>query len=119
MPTLTITEGRLQDLPDIRALLHGAGLDSEVDHLISRFFVTRENGRVVGCAALEEHDGAGLLRSVAVDPAHRGRGLAHGLVTGLIQRARVHGLTAVYLLTDTAAGYFARHGFHAQTVGAT
>ena len=115
MPTLTTTDGRVQDLPDIRALLHATGLAADVDHLVTGFLVAREAGRVVACAALEEYDGAGLLRSVAVDPSHRGRGLAQSLVSGLIQRARAHGLTAVYLLTDTAAGYFVRHGFRTIT----
>jgi amino-acid N-acetyltransferase len=115
MPTLTIDEGRVQDLPDIRALLQGAGIASDVDRLITCFLVAREDGRVVACAALEEYEGVGLLRSVAVDPSHRDRGLARSLVTTLIERAHSRGLAAVYLLTDTAADYFARHGFRTIT----
>jgi len=111
MAALTIEEGQSRDLPQIRALLHDAGLAADVDHLVPCFLVARENGRVVACAALEEYAGAGLLRSVAVDPSHRNRGLAQSLVTAQIARARARGLSAVYLLTDTAADYFARHGF--------
>lgn len=115
MPPLTIEEGRSQDLPQIRALLRGAGLTADVDHLITRFLVARDNGQVVACAVLEDYERAGLLRSVAVDPSHRNRGLARSLTNALIERARAQGLAAVYLLTDTAAGYFARHGFRAIT----
>ena len=115
MPPLTIEEGRSQDLPQIRALLRGAGLTADVDHLITRFLVARDNGQVVACAVLEDCESAGLLRSVAVDPSHRNRGLARSLTNALIERARAQGLAAVYLLTDTAAGYFARHGFRTIT----
>ena len=115
MPALTIEEGQSRDLPQIRALLHDAGIASDVDRLVPCFLVARENGRVVACAALEEYEGAGLLRSVAVDVSHRNRGLGRNLVTALITRARTRGLTAVYLLTDTAAGYFARRGFRTIT----
>jgi amino-acid N-acetyltransferase len=115
MPALTIEEGQSRDLPQIRALLHDAGLAADVDRLVPCFLVAREDGRVVACAALEEYGCAGLLRSVAVDPSHRNRGLARGLVTALIERAHSRGLAAVYLLTDTAADYFARHGFRTIT----
>lgn len=115
MPPLTIEEGRSQDVTQIRALLHGAGLAPDVDHLIGRFLLAREHSQVIACAALEEYDGAGLLRSVAVDVSHRDRGLAKDLVTALVTRARTRGLVAVYLLTDTAADYFARHGFRTIT----
>ena len=112
MPALTIEEGQSRDLSQIRTLLHDAGLAADVDHLVPCFLVARENGRVVACAALEEYAGAGLLRSVAVDASHRNRGLARSLVTALIERAHSRRLAAVYLLTDTATAYFARHGFH-------
>ena len=115
MQALTTEEGQSRDLPQIRALLYDAGLAADVDHLVPCFLVARENGRVVACASLEEYEGAGLLRSVAVDPSHRNRGLARSLVTALIERAHSRGLATVYLLTDTAADYFARHGFRTIT----
>jgi len=108
---LTISDAGAQERSEIRALLCDAGLAANIDQIIDRFLVAREQGKVVACAALEEHDGAGLLRSVAVAASHRGRGLARSMVTALIERARTHRLAAVYLLTDTAVDYFARHGF--------
>jgi len=76
------------------------------------YFVVREDdGRVVALAGLEVHGGDGLLRSVAVDAAYRGQGLAGRLVAAVLERAALLKLRDLYLLTTTASGYFARHGF--------
>jgi amino-acid N-acetyltransferase len=81
------------------------------EHLATTI-VARENGsRVIGSAALEVYAGAALLRSVAVDEAHQGRGLGHDLVEGALRMARQLGVTTVYLLTTTAAKFFPRFGF--------
>ncbi|MBA2627099.1 MAG: GNAT family N-acetyltransferase, partial [Gemmatimonadales bacterium] len=54
---------------------------------------------------------SGLLRSVAVDPAWRGRGLARKLTAHAIDAARTLGIDDIYLLTTTAEDYFPRLGF--------
>jgi amino-acid N-acetyltransferase len=51
------------------------------------------------------------LRSVVVAVAWRGRGLGEALVRERLQRAASQGMTRVYALTTTAAGYFPRLGF--------
>ena len=91
---------RLLDLPE-KGVAEHFGL----------FQVVRDDGRVVGLAGLEVHGPDGLVRSVAVDPAFRGQGLAAGLVEATLAMARKVGLRAVYLLTTTAPDYFRRHGF--------
>lgn len=93
-------------------LLAASGLptDGVSDHLPG-FLVVRDASRVVATAGLEDHGDAGLLRSVVVAPAYRSRGLGRMLVTALLDRARAQGHAAVYLLTDTAVGYFQRFGF--------
>jgi amino-acid N-acetyltransferase len=67
----------------------------------------------VGCAALELYGAAALLRSVAVSPEARGTGLGQRLVAAALDRAHRLGVTSVYLLTETAAGFFPRFGFRA------
>ena len=69
------------------------------------------DGSVIGVAGVEEHGQHGLLRSVAVDPAARGRGIAERLLDACVEWARAMGKETLYLLTTTADGYFARHGF--------
>ena len=100
------------DQAAIRALLqsHGlplAGVDDE--HVV--LLVARRGGQVVGSAAIEIYGRFGLLRSVAVADALRGIGIGERLTRSAIGWAEAHGLTALYLLTETAAPFFARFGF--------
>jgi amino-acid N-acetyltransferase len=100
------------DAADIRQLLELSRLppDGLTDHL-STTIVARQDGRIVGSAALEMYAGAALLRSVAVDPALHGQGLGHQLTQAALDMARERGVTDVYLLTTTAAGFFPKFGF--------
>jgi amino-acid N-acetyltransferase len=85
-------------------------LDGLSDHLATTL-VAREEGRVVGTAALEVYLDGALLRSVAVRPSRQGRGLGHALTTAALALAKEHRVPAVYLLTTTAAEFFPRFGF--------
>ena len=49
-----------------------------------------------------------LLRSVATDPSYRNRGIARQLCREALAEAARLGVRQVYLLTETAADYFAR-----------
>lgn len=107
-----------RDLPSARRLLTESGLplDGLEDQFEDGFAVAAARGVsggdcVVGLAGLEAYGRHGLLRSVAVDPAWRGRGVASALVSSKLDRARAAGLEAVWLLTDTAPDYFPRFGF--------
>ncbi len=101
------------DLPAIQSLLAAAGLPPNgVAEQRGGFVVAVEGDQVVACAGLEVYGPHGLLRSVAVRPDRRGRGVGRALVSHLAARARASGLTDVYLLTTTAADYFSRLGFH-------
>ena len=71
----------------------------------------RDDDRLVGCAALELYDGAALLRSVAVDATCRGQGLGQALTRAALALARSRGVKTVYLLTETAGGFFPKFGF--------
>jgi amino-acid N-acetyltransferase len=90
------------------ALLPVVGVE---DQFPDAFAVARTGAEVVGVAGLEVYADAGLLRSVAVHPGWRGRGVGHGLVEERLQAARARGLSSVYLLTTTASAFFRRLGF--------
>jgi amino-acid N-acetyltransferase len=101
------------DLPDILALLDDcglpeAGLACGPGTLV---LAAREGDRLVGCAALEVYGGQALLRSVAVAADRRGAGLGDRIVEAALELAGRLRIVAVYLLTDGAEGFFARHGF--------
>ena len=73
--------------------------------------VVRQGGAVVGTVAVEDYGADGLLRSLAVHPAHRGRGVGARLVAAAEARARSRGLRSLALLTTTAAPFFASLGY--------
>ncbi len=70
-----------------------------------------DGDRLVAAGGLEPAGNFGLLRSVVVQPEYRERGLARAIVEFLLGQAQLQGREAVYLLTETAAGYFENLGF--------
>ncbi len=103
---------RAHDLEPALDLLRRLDLSERgVVEQFGRFSVVHDDGRVVGLAGLEVYEAFGLLRSVAVEPAYRGQGLAAMLVEACLGLARKMGLRAVYLLTTSASDYFRRRGF--------
>ena len=103
---------RPEDVDAVCALLAANNLprDGLAEH-VDTLLVARTAGRVIGSTALEMYADGALLRSVAVHAESRGRHLGSALVDAAIRIAEEHGLPAVYLLTTTAADYFARRGF--------
>jgi amino-acid N-acetyltransferase len=100
------------DLQPVLALLETNRLpvDGLADHLATTI-VARQNGTIVGSAALEVYADGALLRSVAVAPEQQGSGLGSTLTNGAIGLARDLHAPAVYLLTTTADRYFPKFGF--------
>ncbi len=100
------------DLAAASALLADAKLpvDDVAEHFAS-FLVAELGGRVVGVAGLERCGDVALVRSVAVEAALRGQQLGHALCAELFARAERGGVRELHLLTEHAAGFFARLGF--------
>ena len=73
--------------------------------------VARDGAAIVGSAAIELYGRSGLLRSVAVAESHRGQAIGQALTQAAIGLAARSGLDALYLLTETAAGFFPKFGF--------
>jgi len=100
------------DLPAVLELLEAAGLPGGgVAEWLPHFVVAESGGALAGVAGLEVYGDSGLLRSVAV--AQEWRGLGHGsaLVARALAAAQAGGVRTACLLTETAEGYFLRHGF--------
>lgn len=109
-----ISTAAAADLPAIINLLQQAKLPPDgIEVLGSTTLVARANGAIVGCAALELYTTAALLRSVAVDASQRGQGLGQRLTGAALDLARALGVRTVYLITETAGGFFPRFGFAA------
>lgn len=111
---MTIEPATRADLPDVERLLESQHLplDGVRDH-VETMVVARNDGRVIGAAAVECYSGGGLLRSVVVDAGWQGRRLGHQLTEAALDLARQRKLNAVYLLTTTAEAFFPRFGFTA------
>jgi N-acetylglutamate synthase-like GNAT family acetyltransferase len=111
----TIRRATTADAPAVEALLTASHLPLEgVREALGCFVVAYEDTRLVGVAGIEECGVRGehaLLRSVAVDPAWRSRGLGRTLVGRAIELAESRGAKALYLLTTTAERYFPSFGF--------
>jgi amino-acid N-acetyltransferase len=101
-----------EDLNAVLGLLEVSDLPTRgvQDHL--EHFVLEFDGQVlVGCAGLEVHGEAGLLRSVAVAPNRRSSGCSFRLTNAILEMAQKHHLSSLSLLTTTADSYFPRFGF--------
>ena len=79
------------------------------------FFTARLDGRVVGTAALALRDGYGEVKSMFVDPAARGQGVANALMRALLAEGRARALPRLMLetgpLNTEAIKLYERHGF--------
>lgn len=102
------------DLLAIRALLERSGLPtSDLESARPQFAVIHQDGEVVAAGALQRFGAAALLRSVVVAQERRGRGLGRSVVSELERLARAAEINQLILLTQTAADFFARHGYRA------
>ena len=76
-----------------------------------QFFGVRSESGLVAVVGLELFGAVALLRSLAVSPAHRGRGLASQLVAYAESVAACRGVDSLFLLTTTASDFFSKLGF--------
>jgi amino-acid N-acetyltransferase len=101
-------------LPGITTLLAAAGLPADdlwPTNLGGFEVAIDDRDRIVGVAGSEVLDGSALLRSVAVAPDWRGKGVGETLVVRRESAARAAGAAAIYLLTTSAGDYFRRLGY--------
>ncbi len=111
-PTTSIGPASGGDLDAIRRLLVAALLPSgDLGGPNQRFIVARQNGRVLGCAGLETFGEDGQLRSMAVHWTSRNAGLGSRLYGRLLFEALQAGVRNLYVVTTTAADFFARQGY--------
>jgi N-acetylglutamate synthase-like GNAT family acetyltransferase len=108
-----VREALAADLVRVRALLSAAALplDGVEDQFGPGYAVAEADDAIIGVEGIEVHGPDGLLRSAAVEPTWRGRGVGDALTRDRIDWARRRGLRSLYLLTNTAGSYFPRFGF--------
>jgi amino-acid N-acetyltransferase len=109
----TIRAARPEDLGKVETALREADLPLEGlrDQFGDGYAIAESAGQLIGVEGIEVHGGDGLLRSAAVIPSWRGKGVGDALTRDRIEWAQRRGLQALYLLTTTAGDYFPRFGF--------
>jgi UDP-N-acetylmuramate: L-alanyl-gamma-D-glutamyl-meso-diaminopimelate ligase len=112
----TIVPARREDMARVREILTltGLGAGDFADTRAGEVLLCVDETGIVGCVAVEVHDQAAILRSLAVIPERRGRGLGWMLADNAVARARAEGADRLYLLTEHASDFFAEKvGFRA------
>jgi amino-acid N-acetyltransferase len=115
-----VRRARTADVPAIKTLVDryaGSGRKLLAKDLVTLyedvqdFRVADSDGAVLACGALHVlWSDLGEIRTLAVHPDHRGRGLGALVLDELVATARELGLARLFALTFHT-GFFARHGF--------
>ena len=113
MNDLKIRSASADDLNEVRALLSHASLplDGVTDFFPANYAIGLRGNQVVAAIGVERYGQHGLLRSAVVAQEARGSGIGSQLTEERLDWSRAAGLQDVYLLTTTAAPFFAKLGF--------
>lgn len=84
---------------------------SDLEETPAHFYYATSEGERVGAGGFEVHQAVGLLRSLVVEDAKRGRGYGRAICEALESEARTAGVETLYLLTTTASGLFVEAGY--------
>lgn len=101
-----------EDFLHFKNLLRSSGLPADDLNLKRDLLVGyREDDTLAGTGALEIYGSYGLLRSLSVKLGTRGKALGTTITNYLIDEAKKRGLKGIFLLTETARGFFQKKGF--------
>lgn len=81
---------------------------SKDQHVLIGYY---ENEKLIGTGGIEIYEDYGLIRSVSITAANRGKKLGSQIAYHLIDKAKEKNLTGLYLLTETAKDFFLKIGF--------
>jgi len=84
----------------------------DLPQTLDSFIVAIQDGKVIGVAGIEVYGAYGLLRSLAVKQEYRSSGIAGKLLVRIDAMSSLKQLSALYLLTETAPGYFEKKDFY-------
>ena len=100
------------DKNQIRRLLSDCELPTLYVHrYLKSFMVARVGKKIVGVVGVETYGRTGLFRSLCVDEAYRGRGIATKLNEKLLAYARTRKIGRLYLFTLYAHKFASKLGF--------
>lgn len=96
------------DLDYVKNCLKQTGLPTQdLQTTPAEFYYATADGKQIGVGGIEDYGRVGLLRSVVVEPPEQEQGYGRALCTALETTAQTNGIEVLYLLTTTAAEFFA------------
>jgi len=116
---LRIRKALLTDIPALLELINAYAVlgvmlprtEFEMAENIRDFLVAFDAGQLVGCGALHFYTASsGEVRSLAVDPAIKKKGIGRALVEALEEEARAQDLHSIFAFTYVP-GFFGKLGF--------
>lgn len=111
-PTVTTRPVDDEAIPYVETLLARNDLPTaDVRSKPGCFYVGYDGPDRVAVGGIEPCDEVGLLRSLAVEESARGQGYGTAMCDELAAIARDAGIETLYLLTTTAADFFADRGY--------
>ncbi|MBS0610970.1 MAG: amino-acid N-acetyltransferase [Comamonadaceae bacterium] len=86
---------------------------TEIERDISAYTLIEHDGVIFGCAALYPYPEAGTaeMAAVTVSPSSQGTGDGEKLLKRIEQRARMLGLSSIFVLTTRTMHWFIKRGF--------
>lgn len=112
LAALTLEALPSENVGELASTLHEARLPhADLAGSDKRFFCATVDGTAVGYVGLEIYGQEALLRSAVVFKTARGRGYGRQMIAALLEIAFEVGIKRVWLLTETATGFFEKQGF--------
>jgi C_GCAxxG_C_C family probable redox protein len=109
---MIINKATEADLSAIIALLKANNLPvDDIKQGKQQFLIAQKDEQTVGCIGIEIFGKDAILRSLAVDEKWRNKKIANCLYQKLLDDCWGNGITRLFLLTNTAQGYFERLGW--------
>ena len=114
-----LRRAKVRDIPALLQLINGYAqaqimlprTEFEMAENVRDFVVAYAGGRLVGCGALHFYSPTSAeVRSLAVDPTHKGGGIGRTIVEALEKEARDHDLESLFAFTYVP-GFFRKLGF--------
>jgi len=116
---ITVRKAAMRDIPALLSLINGYAAEGimlprtefELSENMRDFAVALSGDQLVGCGALHFYSPVvGEIRSLAVSPSGKTRGIGRNIVRFLLTEAKAYFLGAVFAFTYVP-GFFSRVGF--------
>ena len=110
-PAFSVSTAEAADRDAIEELQQACGNPRDARRDAAPFWVVRQEGILVGCAACLRHGDAALLNGIAVLPRARGHGIGSALVTTILRQMVATGVQSIAFLQRDEGGFLRRFGF--------